>query len=399
MLRLLKSYKNEERRQEASVHRLRVLIQGVDFLSKLPYKLTSKEMADEHDTFIAEVPVISEKERKKLMKELTSFDGLKPRRASQLILAGCRSKDDLLCPKYFNMLNEIIQNNVRFASHLEKPVTRQQTEDVVDFIRYTLPKYEIIPVGSYRRESLTSSCVRILVIHPDMHHTAPPPVPPTGYLQPLPVETLKSVVSMRDAHLHNTIVPLLTFRGLAFAQRLARWWSWTGIFRVPKKVTGKGWETDRERLKGVKNGEGEFVLGRLIMLPSKSRGAAILYYTGSYGFIRRVKHKAVQLGLYFNHTGLWKWHPAPSEDILGKSFDSEPDIEEEDEDEGEGEESKSTKKRKVKKKPEKEGDEVDLKALAKGKKANGFWQMLPSTNEEVILEQLGIEYVAPEKRE
>lgn len=53
-----------------------------------------------------------------------------PQRASQLILAGCRSKDDLLRPKFLNMLPETIRHNVRLASHIEKPVMRQQTEDV-----------------------------------------------------------------------------------------------------------------------------------------------------------------------------------------------------------------------------------------------------------------------------
>ncbi|KAG6876638.1 hypothetical protein C0993_001636 [Termitomyces sp. T159_Od127] len=92
MQRLLKSYKNEERRQEVPINRIRVLVQGVDFLSKLPYELTSREMAEtlpvggaftrvlvDHLPSMnpSDVTIISEKERKELVKQLTAFDGIK----------------------------------------------------------------------------------------------------------------------------------------------------------------------------------------------------------------------------------------------------------------------------------------------------------------------------------
>lgn len=103
-------------------------------------------------------------------------------------------------------------------------------------------------------------------------------------------------------------------------------------------------------------------------------------------FIRLIKKKARQLGMYFDQTGLWQWHPAPGEDIISTHFDPEPDLEEDEE------ENKSTKNKKGKEKRD------QLKALENGKKANGFWQLHPSMNEEVILERLGMEYVVPEER-
>ncbi|KAG6876637.1 hypothetical protein C0993_001635 [Termitomyces sp. T159_Od127] len=236
-----------------------------------------------------------------------------------------------------------------------------------------------------RRGSQTSSCARILIIHPDMHHITPPPPPPAGYFQPLHSETLTSIMSLRDVHLHNTIMPLLKERGLAFAPRINKWCSWTGILRLPKRgACGEAWETSRQMLKGIKNGDGEFVRGRIFLLPSKSRGAAMLFYTGSQVFLRLVKYKAAQLGLYFDQTGLWRWHPAPSEETVGKVLEFDYDMEEDEE------ESKP--------KPIRGGRRNLERELVNGRRANGFWQLLPSTNEEVILEQLGIDYVIPERR-
>ncbi|KAG6872421.1 hypothetical protein C0995_009818 [Termitomyces sp. Mi166 len=401
----------QEELQNTSASRIRALTQGVEFVNRLQYKLTSIEVAEGLPVSPAFVKVladylpsietqaISKEREKELLRELTSFDGLSRKRASQLILAGYRTKTDLLCPKYFNMLTENAKYNIRFASHLEKPVTRQQTEAFTDFIRDILPKYEVIPVGSYRRDAPTSSCARILIIHPDMLHVPDPPAPPSGYLHPLRTETLIPPGLMRDAHMHSTIMPLLKGRGLTVSSRLCKWWSWSGILRVPERRGGV-WETNQQRLEGVSDGEGEFVLGRISMLPSKSRGAALLYHTCTKTFLQLITHKAAKLGLYFNQTGLWKWHPDPSEQIVGVSFHPESDagIGEDDE------EGKLTEKKTKKKKeeddstaPKKRGRKKKGEGLPV-KKAEGFWQLLPSADEEIVFEQLGMEYVVPQRR-
>ncbi|KAG5733952.1 hypothetical protein E4T56_gene7452 [Termitomyces sp. T112] len=379
--RLRQVIKEQEQRQ-APLNRLRALISGVEFINKLDYKLTSIELAaklpvgkpfikllaDHLPSIAREAPAISEQEKKVLLEELTSIQGLSHRRVPQLILAGCRSKSDLLRPKYFNMLPAIVQQNVRFASHLEKPVPRQQTETVVDFVREIFPKYEVIPVGSYRRDASTSTCVRLLILR-DILYVPHPPAPPAGYLQPLLAETLQAPGLLRDAHLHTTIIPLLKETGVVLAPRLFR--------------------------------EGEFVSGKVAMLPAKSRGAALLYHTGTQSFIRLIEHKATALGLYFDHTGLWKWHPDPSEEILGISAGPESDFEKEGgrpKKKREGKKEQEGKSIPKKKRGKRTLEDEKLEVLEKGKRAEGFWQLLPSADEESIFEQLGMEYIGPEKR-
>ncbi|KAG5341085.1 hypothetical protein C0989_011677 [Termitomyces sp. Mn162] len=415
MQTLSKGYDREQEQRQAPLNRLRALISGVEFINKLDYKLTSIELAaklpvgkpfikllaDHLPSIAREAPAISEQEKKVLLEELTSIQGLSHRRVPQLILAGCRSKSDLLRPKYFNMLPAIVQQNVRFASHLEKPVPRQQTETVVDFVREIFPKYEVIPVGSYRRDASTSTCVRLLILR-DILYVPHPPAPPAGYLQPLLAETLQAPGLLRDAHLHTTIIPLLKETGVVLAPRLFRYWGWQGILRVPKRGQGgEGWETVQERVNGMATGEGEFVSGKVAMLPAKSRGAALLYHTGTQSFIRLIEHKATALGLYFDHTGLWKWHPDPSEEILGISAGPESDFEKEGgrpKKKREGKKEQEGKSIPKKKRGKRTLEDEKLEVLEKGKRAEGFWQLLPSADEESIFEQLGMEYIGPEKR-
>ena len=82
-------------------------------------------------------------------------------------------------------------------------------------------------------------------------------------------------------------------------------------------------------------------------MPSKSKGAALLALTGDAEFLRHLKLKAAGIGMLLDEFGLWRWQ---ANDILADDS------------------------------------------------ANGFWEMANSDTEEEILEELGMGYVPPEKR-
>ncbi|KAG6828559.1 hypothetical protein H0H87_001593 [Tephrocybe sp. NHM501043] len=384
--KLLKQLRDDLKKEQLekatrALSRQKALLSAMEVIKGLNYELTHVDMVANAN---------------KIVQELTTIDGLTKLRAERLIALGVKNRDDLLKPEFYNTLPPALQMNVRHASHLERPVTRQQTEIVAvrisihagfsesqinisptiqEFLRdHLTKKYEIIPVGSYRRGATESSCVRLLISHPDYLYLPPPPPPPPGALQPYRLEALKAPGFLKEFPLHRDVTPQLEDFGLSVSSRVNTYQSWNGVFRVPEK-DGKRWESSFARRKAAKVGLGDYVLTRLFMLPYKSRGAALLYHTGSKSFIRIVTHKAEKLGLYFSQTGLWKWHPDEAELELGDG----------------GKQKKNFPKRvaEIVKEKESEGGEG---------RAKGFWQLLPSTTEEEIFDQLQIDYVELEKR-
>ena len=85
-------------------------------------------------------------------------------------------------------------------------------------------------------------------------------------------------------------------------------------------------------------------------MPSKSKGAALLALTGDAEFLRHLKIKAAGIGMLLDEFGLWRWQ---ANDILANDSATS---------------------------------------------ANGFWELANSDTEEEILEELGMGYVPPEKR-
>ncbi|KAG6865890.1 hypothetical protein C0991_010971 [Blastosporella zonata] len=388
--------KREQLEEKVSLTRHKSLLSAIEVITHLDYQVTTTEMVgnlpgvgpatarriQEHLPSHCEVsaPVclsahnvltkylVLDSERlpkaklDSIVEELTTIDGMTKNRAQRLITAGCRNKQELLLPQYFNILPLALQANVRHASHLERPVPRSQTETVAEFLRESLgSKYDIIPIGSYRRGAAQSSCVRLFLTNSDHVNPHPPPAPPPGAFKPNRSETLKAPGFLRNFPLHNTVAPKLEDLALSVSARLCTYQNWNGVLRIPEQKHDGRWETLAERRSAMRLGSGDYVLCRLFMLPSKSRGAALICLTGSKGFVKLVARKAEKLGMYLFPTGLWRWHPDESE-----------------------------------------LDVVPMEDTSNGKederKAKGFWQLLPSTEEDMIFEQLQMEYVQPEKR-
>lgn len=90
------------------------------------------------------------------------------------------------------------------------------------------------------------------------------------------------------------------------------------------------------------------------MVPQKSRGAALIQFTGDVEFQRHANARAQDRGLYFNDDGLWKW-------IEHESASGEPTAEEK-----------------------------------RGK--FGHWEMIKAYTEEEIFQELDMHFVQPQFR-
>ncbi|RDB14743.1 putative DNA polymerase family X [Hypsizygus marmoreus] len=293
-----------------------------------------------------------------LAQELERVPLIGKQKAQKLVEAGCRSIADLKDPKYLDMLAPAARLNAKYFEHLSKPVTREEAETVAAFIGDNISsKHEIIIVGDHRRGRPTCNAIYILLLHPDHVHIPVPSVSPPhlqkdGY-QPKPYISLK----MRKEGPLLAIIRLLKVRGLIASDGFNISLNWHGVIRMPDKDGTGSWLPRWERTTGIAAGTGDYRRLYLNFAPIKSRGAALIAHTGDNSMKRHLKLKAKSQGLYLDELGLWKWHP----DSI-------------------------------------EGDNVGEATPDEAGKPAGFWQLLTGTTEEAIFEQLGMEYIPPERR-
>lgn len=96
------------------------------------------------------------------------------------------------------------------------------------------------------------------------------------------------------------------------------------------------------------------------MVPMRSKGAAMVSLTGDIEFNRDLRLRAHKLGMHLNEYGLWRWRNKDGS-LLDESE----------------EESDST---------------------ADSKEPTGSWELVRAETEEEILQEVGMEYIEPEKR-
>ena len=101
------------------------------------------------------------------------------------------------------------------------------------------------------------------------------------------------------------------------------------------------------------------------LVPAKSRGAALLALTGDTEFNRHVRGKALGLGLHLNEFGLWRWRTGNSENVNVLLPSSSVAL-----DDG--------------------GDPTSER--------RGYWELVRAETEEEILDELGMSYIEPDKR-
>lgn len=318
-----------------------------------------------------------------LKYELQNIPHIGAVKAQQLVDAGLEKIADLREPKFLAMLNNAQRLSLQYMQHLEKPVSREEAETVADFTRACISsKYEVILAGSYRRGAATSSDIDIIILHPNHVHVPVPNIsPPKPSLKPPPrIGTsvlLFKFIKGEDkmSPLHTDIVPTLENRGLvaAFLTKGPR--KWQGIVRVPERDENGVWVSIRERLQGIAEKTGAFKRLDISLVPMKSRGAAMLSLTGDAHLNRHLRLKAIKMGMHLNEFGLWKWVPnTPPHAEEQKAKADSVAVE------------------------EPEADAEIAEETEEGKRPSGFWQLTQARTEEEIFEELGFDFIEPNRR-
>ncbi|KAF5380714.1 hypothetical protein D9757_007052 [Collybiopsis confluens] len=274
------------------------------------------------------------------------------------------------------MLTKSQLTYVKFYQHIVQPVTRNEAERVVAMAKELLPStYEIVCTGAYRRGSETS---------PQTNRTGPPATPSDITKEYAQTEhrgrnskafsfNFTPTLALQRSRLLNEVLPSLQQGGLIGGQDLTELkrgeWKWTGVVRVPKSAApGEIQESRKQRRDAVSNGTGTFRKADLNLVPFDSRASALLFLTGDNEFVRAMRLRASRMGLMLNEFGLWKW---------GSGAEHNPDLPT----------HISTVPRRGRGRPQKIPPPAD-----------GKWILIPTPTESVLLAELGLDYVPPERR-
>jgi DNA polymerase beta len=204
-----------------------------------------------------------------------------------------------------------------------------------------------------------------MISHPDYVHI---PIPTEVPGETASKKRGRPSASKLNNLLHNDAIPLLQKRGLVAETLSVDSISWQGIIRLPESS-----ESSAERVAEIKEISGQYRMmhitcvssvsslslltirdNQLRIVPQKSRGAGLLSLTGDSAFDKNMSDAAKQLNLHLNNHGLWSWH-SNSNDSLENAY------------RGSG-------------------------------SSPGHWRLVKSATEHDIFEELGMDFIEPEKR-
>jgi DNA polymerase beta len=268
-------------------------------------------------------------------------------KARKLVAAGCITVSDLGINKFTSILTKAQATRLKYLGFEEFKTDPHEAEDVLSFCRESLDsKYELSLVGDCRRGALIFTDIRLMILHPDYVHIPLPTKKVPGATAPKK-QGRPSTLSLKNNLLHNDVIPLLRKRGLVAETLSVNSISWQGIVRLPELS-----ESSAQRLLAIKEISGQYRLIHITIVPQKSRGAALLSLTGDSAFDKNMSDAAKRLNLHLNNHGLWSWHSNgnPPEDA------------------------------------------------SQGSGSSGHWRLLKSATEHDIFEELGMDFVEPEKR-
>ena len=215
---------------------------------------------------------------------LLKITGIGPSKASSLEKLGItfqKLKEELekLDMKIENIpSNSILQNlthhqlvGLKYFEDIESRIPRDEIvkleEKLKKIIRELDPKLEVIICGSYRRENETSGDIDMLVLHPDMISDSD--------ITESEIPFLKNIVEKLT--LKNLLVDHLTHGGKT---------KYMGLGKLSKKSPARRVD--------------------IRFIPYQSKGAAMLYFTGSGEFNKVMRKNALKLGYTINEYGIYK---------------------------------------------------------------------------------------------
>lgn len=220
--------------------------------------------------------------------------------------------------------------------------------------------YEFHLAGRHRRQSNGARAVVIVVAHND----EPQQLFMTNETAAArgQVTQRTTQADMRGAVVEEEILRPLRLRGCIAAAARAGAHASSCLFRLPKPD-----ETRTTRLDAIERKEGAYALVDLFWAPRAALGAALFSCTGDRAFVRLMRSSAVKRGLALQSWGMYR-RCADDEDIdealLPQCVSARPD----------------------KRKP----------PPAEGERA--YWRFVPTSTERAVFEELGEEYIAPERR-
>jgi DNA polymerase/3'-5' exonuclease PolX len=133
-------------------------------------------------------------------------------------------------------------------------------------------------------------------------------------------------------------------------------------------------------------------------VPPGSKGAALIAATGNDVFVSHVRKSAQNLKLRFTEYGLWRFNPATKQE-QDQEQDEEQEQDQEREQRREEEERLELElEQEQEQEQELEQEQEQERRRKKYKQPEGQWELLPSESEEIILDELGIDWVGPEER-
>jgi DNA polymerase beta len=107
------------------------------------------------------------------------------------------------------------------------------------------------------------------------------------------------------------------------------------------------------------------ISGYISLVPMKSRASAMISLTGDTELNRHMRLKAIKAGMHLNEFGLWRWVSNDSPGAAEK---------------------------------EAKADTEGAAEASEEKEQRGFWQLIPTSTEEDIFREVGMDYVEPHRR-
>ncbi|EMD39782.1 DNA polymerase IV [Gelatoporia subvermispora B] len=378
---LIRHAENEESREDKNPYKIKAFTSAIAVINRFDHRIESVEevrdvkgigkgiakrialflsgeQQEEAENHVSvQVEDTEENKQRKAMQELTTIHGVGRVLAGKLVALGCMSLEHLRQPEFYNQLAPSMKVGLDFVDHLDHRVTRPQAEAVIDFMKDNMSsKFEISLVGSYRRESPTSSDVDVLIFHPSyVHIPTPAQGPPSGYVggRPPSPHRSKTKTAKRDTTLlQQEVVQPLIDRGLIAGTLSSGTSKWRGVVLVPSRVDDR-WEDLSQRVEAIAEKTGTFRRMDLNLIPIKSRGAALLALTGDATLNREMRSNAIKQGMLLNEYGLWRWKANGNGASNGDDSSDE---------------------------------------------AKGYWELVEAESEERIVELLGMEYLEPAQR-
>ena len=159
---------------------------------------------------------------------------------------------------------------VKYFNDIEQPIPRKEIQGIQiklkKFISQVSEKYEVIICGSFRRQKTTSGDIDVLILNPDL--------------------STEEVIKKSMVNHLNVIVDHLIKKKV-----------------IVDSLTEEGGTKYMGICKGTRAGLGRRIDIRLI--PYESKGAAMLYFTGSGNFNKVMRTEALKKGYTINEYGIY----------------------------------------------------------------------------------------------